>query len=117
MIVLITLIFSAFFSGMEIAFVSANKLRIELDNKNGEFSSRLLSSFLKSPSRFIATMLVGNNIALVLYGLTTAQIMRPFLSVVTDSEALILFLQTIHTCQITYAVWNPDRVILFFFNY
>lgn len=95
MIVLITLIFSAFFSGMEIAFVSANKLRIELDNKNGEFSSRLLSSFLKSPSRFIATMLVGNNIALVLYGLTTAKIMRPFLASITESEALILFLQTI----------------------
>lgn len=95
MIVLITLISSAFFSGMEIAFVSANKLRIELDNKNGEFSSRLLSSFLKSPSRFIATMLVGNNIALVLYGLTTAEIMRPFLSSITDSEALILLSQTI----------------------
>lgn len=95
MIVLITLIFSAFFSATEIAFVSANKLRIELDNKNGEFSSRLLSSFLRSPSRFIATMLVGNNIALVLYGLTMAEIMRPYLASMTDSEALILFLQTI----------------------
>lgn len=67
-IILITLLSSAFFSGMEIAFVSANKLKIELDKQNGSFSGKVLSYFTKHTPNFISTMLLGNNASLVIYG-------------------------------------------------
>lgn len=66
-IVFIALALSAFFSGMEIAFITANKLKIELDKKKDILSANILSSFLDKPKRFIAAMLVGNNVALVTY--------------------------------------------------
>lgn len=71
------LILSGFFSGLEIAFVSANKLRIELKSNQGKHWAKLCSKYLKSPSKFISTILVGNNIALVVYGITMEEIFRP----------------------------------------
>ncbi len=74
-IIFLTLVFSAFFSGIEIAFISANKLRIELHNKQGIWSAKILSWYLKDPSRFISTTLIGNNISLVVYGIYSGEIL------------------------------------------
>ena len=71
---LVTLIFSAFFSGMEIAFVSSNRLRAEMDREEDGLSQRALDIFYTYPNNFISTLLVGNNIALVVYGILFAKI-------------------------------------------
>ncbi len=69
LVIVLSLLFSAFFSGMEIAFVSANRIHIELEKKQEGFLAKVLSWITEKPSKFIATMLIGNNIALVVYGL------------------------------------------------
>ncbi|MBA10597.1 hemolysin family protein [Flavobacteriaceae bacterium] len=66
--ILVSLLFSAFFSGMEIAYVSSNKIHIELEKKQNNFLAKTLSKLTVKPSKFIATMLIGNNVALVIYG-------------------------------------------------
>ena len=91
----LSLLFSALFSGMEIAFVSSNKLRIELDRKQGTFSSRIVQIFTKNPNQYIATLLVGNSIALVVYGLSMAKLLEPFLSRYFQYEMGLLLVQTI----------------------
>ncbi|MCB9246850.1 MAG: HlyC/CorC family transporter [Flavobacteriales bacterium] len=68
-IIFLTLLLSAFFSGLEIAFLSANKLRIELKSNQGVRWAQICSQYLKTPSRFISTILVGNNVAIVIYGI------------------------------------------------
>ncbi|MBO0343159.1 MAG: hemolysin family protein [Bacteroidota bacterium] len=68
-IIVLSLLFSAFFSGMEIAFVSANRIHIEIEKKQEGFLAKVLTWLTDKPSKFIATMLIGNNIALVIYGL------------------------------------------------
>lgn len=71
---IVTMIFSAFFSGMEIAFVSSNRLLAEMDRGKNGLSQRAISLFFRHPNNFVSTMLVGNNIALVVYGILFAQI-------------------------------------------
>jgi CBS domain containing-hemolysin-like protein len=80
LVILLTLICSAFFSGIEIAFISSNKLRIELQNKQGVWNARILAWYLKDPSRFISTTLIGNNISLVIYGIQSGAILERFLN-------------------------------------
>lgn len=100
-IIIITLLLSALVSGSEIAFISANKLRIELDKSHGGWPAKIIWGFFKRPSRFIATMLVANNIALVIYGIVMSgnilnvQLLRENLPPQFHSEASILLIQTL----------------------
>jgi putative hemolysin len=75
-VILFTLIFSAFFSGIEIAFISSNRLRIELQNKQGVWTAKILAWYMKDPSRFISTTLIGNNISLVVYGIYSGELLN-----------------------------------------
>ena len=94
-VILIMLAFSAFFSGMEIAFVSANRLKIELDKNRGHLSGKILAYFVKKTGNFIAIMLLGNNVALVVYGIYMAIYLEPMLFFAKEYQFLMLFLQTI----------------------
>ena len=94
-IILLTIILSAFFSGMEIAFVASNRIRIEIDRKQGAFGSGILKLFTNNPGQYIATMLIGNNVALVVYGLVFSKILSASLSAFIASDLLILILNTI----------------------
>lgn len=123
LIILICLLFSAFFSGVEIAFVSSNKLKIELDRKQGLWSGKLLTFFVNHTSSFISSLLLGNNIALVIYGIYMAQLLEPVFLKVSDEPALILTLQTIVSTIIVLitgeflpkAIFriNPNRKLVF----
>lgn len=94
--ILITMAFSAYFSGMEIAFVSSNKLRFEMDRNEQSITSRILSIFYHNPNNFISTMLVGNNIALVIYGILMAELIEQnLLAGYITNEFLLVLTQTI----------------------
>ncbi|MCL7765386.1 hemolysin family protein [Polaribacter sp. Z014] len=94
-IILISIILSAFFSGMEIAFVSANKLHIELEKKREGFIPRLLNKITQKPSKFITTMLVGNNISLVIYSYYMGEVLISILPNDIFNEFSTLLIQTI----------------------
>lgn len=95
LIILLTIILSAFFSGMEIAFISSNKLRLELDRKQGGFGSGIIKIFTDNPGQYIATMLIGNNIALVVYGLIFSRKLEPVLTPIFNSDVMVLVINTI----------------------
>ena len=89
------LILSAFFSGMEIAFISANRLRIELDKKQGHFAASFIGIFENNQGKYLTTMLVGNNIALVIYSLVMARLLQPDIEKYFQSQAMIILTQTV----------------------
>ena len=97
-IVLVSLVLSAFFSGIEIAFISSDKLHIELRGRKGSISDKILSGFLKKPSWFITTTLIGNNVTLVIYGIFMALLLEPIignsLPQFLNNELFIFVLQT-----------------------
>ena len=93
-IICITLLFSAFFSGVELAFVSSNRLKIELDRASGSINGRIVGYFFKKEESFIAALSLGNNISLVLFTLSFARLLRPLItSWSIQSESLILLIQ------------------------
>ena len=85
-IIIISLILSAFFSGMEIAYVSSNKIHIELEKKQGDFLGKLLGKLTAKPSKYITTMLIGNNIALVIYGFKMGEVLVRWFKTFLPSE-------------------------------
>lgn len=97
-IILICLVLSAFFSGMEIAFISSNRVFLEIEKNKANFNAKILEYITQNPSRFITTMLVGNNISLVIYGIFMGEkIIQLFFPEASSSELtlLILFYQTL----------------------
>jgi len=98
-VIVISLLFSALFSGSEIAFISANKLHIELQGKKGVMSGRILTGFLEHPSRFIGTTLLGNTLSLVVYGIFMAKLLEPWIAGMLppaiSNEGWILVIQTL----------------------
>ncbi len=117
-IILVCLIFSAFFSGAEIAFVSASKLQIELQGQQGRLGGRILSFFTQKPSRLINTALVGNTIALVIYGIYMATFLEPWIAErLPDSfntTTSVVLLQTILSTIIVLvtAEFTPKSIFL-----
>ena len=127
------LLLSGFFSGMEIAFVSSNKLRFEMDREQMSFSSRLIDTFYKHPNNFISTLLVGNNIALVVYGILMARLVNELILIpmgihVRDGECpndiICLLTQTLLSTMIVLVTGeflpktlfkiNPNRMLSIF---
>ena len=98
-IIIICLILSAFFSGMEIAFVAANRIYLEIEKQQLGFNAKFLNFITQNPSRFIATMLVGNNISLVIYGIFMGdRILQLFFAETLLSGAIsiqVVFIQTV----------------------
>lgn len=123
LVIFIAILFSAFFSGMEIAFITANKLRLELDKKQNIVYSKLISLYTQNPSQFIATMLIGSNLALVIYGIAFAKLLEPFLSFYMPNP-LVLLAQTIISTIVILATAeylpkmffriNPNGLLKFF---
>lgn len=97
--IIASLIFSFFFSGIEIAFLSANRLQVELQAKAGVWSGKIMAHFMQNPSRFIGTTLIGNTLALVIFGNNMALLFEPVLAgklpASLNNEPSILLIQTI----------------------
>jgi CBS domain containing-hemolysin-like protein len=95
-VIILTLLFSALFSGVEIAFISANRLKIELDRQKGNLNSKIIGYFYEKEQRFIGTLLTGNNIALVVFGIYFAGKLNPVISAWgIQDEILLLLTQTL----------------------
>ncbi|MDE6278868.1 MAG: CNNM domain-containing protein, partial [Paramuribaculum sp.] len=94
---LVSLIFSALFSGVEIAYISSDRVRVELDASKGGLIGKLINRFYSNEELFISTILVGNNIVLVIYGMGAAALIEPWLSAHLPGEALVLLCSTLIT--------------------
>lgn len=94
-VILVSLLFSAFFSGMEIAFVSSNKLRFELEKRESRLTAKIITMFYRHPQQYITTMLVGNNICLVVFSMLMAEILEPYFSLFISNDLLMSFVQSV----------------------
>jgi CBS domain containing-hemolysin-like protein len=128
LIIVLMLLFSGFFSGMEIAFVSSSHLKHHLDMKRSVLPARILSVFYEHPSRFIGALLLGNNIALVVYGIAMAGLLEPAIARLLpdslNSEVVVLLIQTLISTfvilvtaeffpKILFRI-NPNKILKFF---
>ncbi len=120
LIIILSILTSAFFSGIEIAFISANKLLIELRSKQGSVSARILSPFVNNPSRFISTTLVGTNIGLVVYGIYMGAFLNPYIIQyipgTANSTMLLLLVQTLVSTLIVLVTGEFLPKVLFRIN-
>lgn len=125
--ILACLLFSALFSGIEMAFISSDRLHLEVMSKRGNFSGRILSLFVRSRSHFLATTLVGNNLSIVLYGILMAKLLEPMLYSLPDpfsTDLVVLILQSLlstiivlFTAEFTpksLFMLNPDSMLTIF---
>ena len=127
-IIVITLFFSALFSGLEIAFNSLNRLQLEVELTKKSFSARIVRLFLNDQSRFITSLLLGNNIALVIYGMSMAQMLEPvvrhILPAFMENAFMVLLMQTLLSTLLILLVGeflpktlfriNPNAILSFF---
>ena len=122
-LIVVCLFFSAFFSGLEIAYISRNKLNFEIKSKSKSVFGKIFALFNRNNSEFIATMLIGNNLALVMYGLVMAQLLEPMLSFI-NNDISILIIQTLVSTVIVLItaeyipksifLINPDKLLITF---
>lgn len=120
LIIIVSLLFSAFFSGMEIAYVSANKIHLEIEKKQNNFISAVLKRITLRPSKFIATMLVGNNIALVIYGLFMGEVLMQwipttgFLGLLTHTviSTLVILLTAEFLPKVFFQIYANQLVVI-----
>ena len=128
-IVAITLFFSALCSGLEIAFNSINRLQLEVELTKNTFSSKLIRLFLKDQSRFITSLLLGNNIALIIYGMSMSQLLDAPVThwlqlVALDNDFMVLLVKTVLSTLLVLLVGeflpktlfriNPNAILSFF---
>ncbi len=117
-IIILTLVFSFFFSGIEMAFVSSNRLHIELMRKQGSIAGQILTKFVKNPAQFISTTLVGNTISLVLYGYYMAGLLEPVLKTSLpeslNNEVTVGLIQTLISTLIVIitAEYTPKNIFM-----
>lgn len=122
-LIVVCLLFSAFFSGLEIAYISRNKLNFEIKSKSKSVFGKIFALFNRNNSEFIATMLIGNNLSLVMYGLVMAQLLEPMLSFI-NNDISILIIQTLVSTIIVLItaeyipksifLINPDKLLITF---
>jgi CBS domain containing-hemolysin-like protein len=116
-IILISMLLSAFFSGMEIAFISSNKFQVELEKKKGGFIAKILSKITKNPTKFITTMLVGNNVALVIYSFFMGKFIVGFLPNQLNNFTILLIQTIISTLIIlVFAEFLPKAIFRIYAN-
>ena len=121
--IVVCLLFSGFFSGLEIAYISRNKLNFEIKSKSKSVFGKIFALFNRNNSEFIATMLIGNNLSLVMYGLIMAQLLEPMLSFI-NNDISILIIQTLVSTVIVLItaeyipksifLINPDKLLITF---
>ena len=96
LVIVISLLLSAFFAGMEIAFNSSNRLMAKIDSTDKSFAGAVISLFYKNTGQFISTMLVGCNIVLVVYSIAMAKVLDPYIrGYITDNILLVSLIQTV----------------------
>ena len=116
--ILIFLLLSAFFSGSEIAFISANKIRIELLKEQDSWKGKVMRRFYENPKDFLGTMLIGNNIALVIFSTLMTKLLEPWIKPVVGENAFLLLIITLITTVVVliFGEFLPKTIFRVFAN-